>query len=501
MRAGYVVFHCRLGVTCCSDCPQERRAHYLSRVTLAIALQEGSPVTRDTAVAGASRVALSLPTKIVLGILAVLVVGLILRELRRVPAKLHVLMFTAFVDMVGTLMVIPLLPFYASRLGAGGLVVGMLVSSFAIAQLLSAPMWGRFSDRFGRRPTLMVAMTASAIAYLIFGFANSLLLLFVSRLVQGAGGGTVGVIQAYVADATEPKDRAKSLGWLSAATNLGVALGPVLGAWAVSLGKHPMGFGSATVTLGHAAPGVAAAMLCTINLVFAWNYLRESKLAETTGTHAVAGAPPKKSQTSREAVLRVVTHSSEPPSRLIWIYAIAMGAFNGVNAILALFLARRFGVSEQTIGFFFMYIGAISVITRVLFLGRLVDRLGEPRLSRVGSLLLAAGLAGISVAPSIPWLAVAVALIPLGTAFTFPCVTAMLSRVISARERGLYMGVQQTFGGIARVAFPVIAGFIFDHVGLRWPFFMCAGLVAATILLGLGIEEHVGDKQPAVAAA
>jgi multidrug resistance protein len=155
--------------------------------------------------------------------------------------KLWILMITAFIDMVGLLMVIPILPFYAKELGAGGLIVGMLVSSFAVAQLLSAPMWGRFSDAYGRRPALLVGLAASAIAYVIFGFAHSLALLFISRLVQGAGGGTVSVIQAYVADATEPQDRAKALGWLSAATNAGVAIGPVLGSISSQWGRSAPG--------------------------------------------------------------------------------------------------------------------------------------------------------------------------------------------------------------------------------------------------------------------
>src|ERR1043166_4632138 len=146
--------------------------------------------------------------------------------------KLIVLMVTAFIDMVGLLMLVPLMPFYAQKMGAGGFVVGLLVSSFAIAQLLSSPVWGRFSDRYGRRPALLVGLSASAIAYIIFAFANNLWLLFLSRLVQGAGGGTVGVIQAYVADAMRPEERAKGLGWLSAATNAGVALGPALGSFA-----------------------------------------------------------------------------------------------------------------------------------------------------------------------------------------------------------------------------------------------------------------------------
>ena len=119
--------------------------------------------------------------------------------------KLSVLMVTAFIDMLGMLMILPLLPFYAKDLGAGGLVVGLLVSSFSVAQLLSAPLWGRFSDKHGRRPALIVGLASSAIAYVVFAYADSLWLLLLSRIVQGAGGGTVSVIQAYVADATRPE--------------------------------------------------------------------------------------------------------------------------------------------------------------------------------------------------------------------------------------------------------------------------------------------------------
>src|SRR3954465_9188656 len=182
---------------------------------------------------------------------------------RTSAGKLVVLMVTAFMDMVGVLMIIPLLPFYAQKMGAGGFVVGLLVSSFSIAQLLMAPVWGRLSDHYGRRPALIVGMTASAIAYIIFAYADSLWLLFFSRLVQGAGGGTVSVIQAYVADALEPKDRAKGLGWLSAATNAGVALGPLLGAVALKWGTP--------------GPGLLAASLSIVNIAFAWKFLTESR--------------------------------------------------------------------------------------------------------------------------------------------------------------------------------------------------------------------------------
>lgn len=392
--------------------------------------------------------------------------------------KLLALIITAFVDMVGLLMVIPLMPFYARKLGAGSLVVTVLVVSFTAAQLLSAPLWGRFSDRYGRRPALLVGLGAAAIAYVVFAFANSIWLLLLSRVVQGAGGGTVGVIQAYVADSTEPQYRAKALGWLSAATNLGVALGPPLG--------------SLALLLGHIGPGLVAAALCLVNMVFAWKYLTESRDMEDARKHT------RKAGASRMAIARVITHAKDPASRLIWIYAIAMGAFSAVTAILPLFLNDQFGIGENRVWIFFTYIGAIAVITRAGFLGRIVERFGEARLARMGLVMLAVGLALYPYVHNYVLLALTIALVPLGTAFTFPCVTSLLSRVISASERGLYMGVQQTYGGLARVVIPLWAGFSYDHFGRPVPFLTSAALVLFTLLLGLGVDD--GRKAAAAPA-
>src|SRR6266478_5372357 len=225
--------------------------------------------------------------RVLLGAIAIALLYVFYKEVRKIPAKLFTLMITAFVDMVGLLMIIPLLPFYVKELGGSGIdflgvhigvgtISGFIVTAFTVAQLISAPLWGKFSDRVGRRPTLMIALGAAGIAYLIFGFAHSLLLLFVSRLVQGAGGGTVGVIQAYVADSTDPKDRARALGWLSATTNLGVALGPVLGSFAITIGKLDIVPGHASLQMGHAAPGIMAAGLCLVNIIFVARFLTES---------------------------------------------------------------------------------------------------------------------------------------------------------------------------------------------------------------------------------
>ena len=237
--------------------------------------------------------------------------------------RLLVLFVTAFVDMVGLTMVIPLLPYYATDFGADATMVGFLISSFSIAQLAVAPSWGRFSDRYGRRPAILAGLLLTGASYALFAFAGSITALLVSRLIQGAGGGTIGVVQAYVADASPPNERTKSLGWLSVVTSLGAVAGPAFGSAMISLG-------------GRRAPGIASAVLCLLVAAFAWRYLRESRELRHSASH---GAP--STTTSREAILRVLTHWREPASRLIWIYTIGIGAFYGTIQTAPLLLSGR----------------------------------------------------------------------------------------------------------------------------------------------------------------
>jgi multidrug resistance protein len=395
-------------------------------------------------------------------------------------AKLIVLFITAFVDMVGFVIVLPLLPYYATQYGANAFVVGVLISSFSVAQLALAPMWGRFSDRHGRRPMILTGLVLSAAAYVVFGFAQSVAVLLVSRVVQGMGGGTIGVVQAYVADATPPQQRTQALGWLSAVTSFGAVVGPA--------------FGSALdQAWGHEAPGLAAAALAALTALFAWRFLRESKEMRVSGAfHAQAPS------SGRVALQRVMSHPREPASRLIWIYAIAIGAFYGTGPTMPLLLSERLGVTEHTIGYFFMYFGAMGVVARAGLLGWVVGRLGEARLSRLGILLLAAGLALLSLAHNYPVLIVSMTLMPLGTAFLFPCVTGLLSQVVPGADRGLYMGVQQTFGGVSRVVFPVAAGLIMDELGRGVPFAVAAALVLVTLPLtgAMGTYAPVATAPP-----
>ncbi|HXW97040.1 MAG TPA: MFS transporter [Gemmatimonadales bacterium] len=386
-------------------------------------------------------------------------------------ARLLVLFVTAFVDMMGLTMIVPLLPYYATELGATATVVGVLISAFSLAQLVVAPGWGRFSDRYGRRPAILAGLLITSGAYLIFAFAGSVGALLFSRIVQGLGGGTIGVVQAYVADASPPEERTKSLGWLSAVTSLGAVAGPAFGSILVRLA-------------GRAAPGLAASALSLLVAIFAWRFLREARELRHTSSHAVPS-----STTSREAISRVLMHWGEPAPRLIWIYTVAIGAFYGTIQTVPLLLARRFAVTEDTIGYFVMYLGGMGVVIRSVVLGRAVDHFGERRLSRIGIVLLAGGLTLTGLAAHPAPLFLGFTLMPLGTAFLFPCVTGLLSRVVAANERGLYMGVQHSFGGVSRVTVPLAAGLLMDHFGVGVPFWASGLLVVLTLPLAWGITE------------
>ena len=178
--------------------------------------------------------------------------------------KLIVLFVIAFVDTIGAALVVPILPFYATRYGASALMVGLLVSVFSVAQLASSPTWGRMSDRYGRRPALLLGLAVSAVAYIIFALAQSWPLLLISRVVQGLGGGTIGVVTAYVADASPPDKRTKAIGWLTTVTSLGWLCGAALGSLLVTLG-------------GERAPGFFVAGFSLLVAGFAARVLAESR--------------------------------------------------------------------------------------------------------------------------------------------------------------------------------------------------------------------------------
>ncbi len=360
-------------------------------------------------------------------------------------------MVVAFVSTLGEFLVVALLPFYAERYGATPLQVGVLVSAFALAAMASAPLWGRLADRRGRRPALLLGLIVSAAGYLLFGVAQSLELLLVGRLVQGAGGGTVPVVFAYIADSVTGERRAEGIGWVTAVTSSAAMIGPAVGSLAARL--HPAGAGAVA-----AAFSLAAA-------AFALAWLPESRPGR-------AGGEAEKTRYSiLGAVGRVAVQPLRPLNLLIWIYAAGQIGMAGMTAIIGLYLGRRFGVDESNIGLFFFYLGGLSIAFRVLVLGWAVRRYGELNVLRVGAVSFGVGLVAIPFATGIWMLGAAVFFVPLGTSLLFPCTTSQVSkRAPGSDVVGQVLGVQQAYGNASKIAAPLVATWMFQALSPEAPF-------------------------------
>ncbi len=374
--------------------------------------------------------------------------------------QLAVLIGISFVDMLGFMLVMPLLPFYALQMSATPEMIGMIIAAFSVAQLIASPFWGRVSDRYGRRPVLMIGLAASGIGFLVFGLADTIALLLLSRVIQGAGGGTTGVAQAYVTETVGAADRARALGWLSAASAAGVMLGPALG--------------SLVAVYGISVPGYVAAGLCFLNVLATWRWLPESQSATM---RTARPRPPVLAAASR-----ALLHPAGAQERLIWIYGVGMLAFSLWTSILALWLGARFGVTEHTIGWFFVYNGLLSLILRSLVLGPVVRRFGEVRTMQTGAAILGVGLLLYPLTPGVWWLIVVIPFIPVGTALLFPASTSLLSSATDPADLGTIMGVAQTFAGVARIIAPLLGGVAFQRLGIEAPFVL-AGLTMLAVAM------------------
>ena len=375
-------------------------------------------------------------------------------------ARLATLMISAFVDTLGAFLVLALLPFYAQELGASALEVGALVAAFSIAQTVSAPFWGRASDRLGRRPVILLGLVVSILGFLGFAFASSLATLLLSRLAQGVGGGTVAAVFAYVADAVPAHQRAERLGWLTAATSAAAMVGPLLG--------------SVATRVDPALPGVLVAALGAVALGLAFWLLPEPRRES---------APPAHRPSLGSALARVLTHPAAPVHRLIWIYSLAMLATQATMGVAGLYLERRFGVTEETVWPFFTCLALVSLLVRVAVLGPAVRSAGETKVLRVGAVFLTAGLALLAVPDRALWLVLPIALVATGTSFLYTCLNALVTRAVpDARDTGQMLGVQQAFGGSARIAGPILAGAVFERVSPAAPFFAAAAVMAVVTM-------------------
>ncbi len=367
------------------------------------------------------------------------------------------------IDLIGFGLVIPLLPFYGEHFSASPLVVTFLMSTYSLFQLFAAPLWGRLSDRHGRRPILLVSLAGGVAGYLWLGVADALWMLFAARAIQGLCAGNIAAAQAYVADVTTPENRAKGMGIIGAAFGIGFIIGPALGG--VLAGSNPM---SPDV----AGPAFFAAALSALAFCATLVCLKESLSPALRGV---------KRRNRRDAVTRALRRPTL--RRLLLIFFVVGFAFAGMETTFALWAARRFGWGAAQVGYVLAYIGICSAVVQGGLIGRLSKRFGEERLLVAGILSLGLGLFAIPFSVGIAALVVATGLLALGMGMTQPSINSLISHRVASGEQGEVMGVVQSFGSLARILGPAFAGVLFGGVGPSAPYIAGAALMAGVLTL------------------
>ncbi|MBV9109300.1 MAG: MFS transporter [Gemmatimonadetes bacterium] len=383
------------------------------------------------------------------------------------PSPLGIVFLTVFLDLVGFGIVIPLLPLYARRFGAGPVAVTWLLAVYSLMQFFFAPWWGRVSDRVGRRPVLLLGLFGSAASYLAFGLAGSLPVLFAARAANGLAGANVGVAQAYIADVTGPEDRAKGMGMIGAAFGLGFVIGPAIGG---ILSRY-----------GVAVPFLAAAAVTLANALLAVVRLPESLPPERRQAHPAGFGLADR--------LRMLL-GGRMPGRLRALYAagfLVTLAFAAMEGTLSLWADARWHATRHGVAYLFTYLGVIAVIAQGGLVGRMVKRIGERRTALWGMGMIALGLAAAALAPSLAVMLAGVGVLALGQGMASPSMSSLISHQGSASEQGRLLGIYQSLSALGRVAGPVIGGVALARVGLPAPFLVaaCIALAAAAVLFAL----------------
>jgi DHA1 family tetracycline resistance protein-like MFS transporter len=395
------------------------------------------------------------------------------------PTQMPVLFLIVLIDLIGFGLVIPLLPFYAERYAASPQEVTALMAVFSLMSMLTAPFWGRLSDRVGRRPVLMVSMAAAALAYLGLGFAHALWMLFAARALAGACAGNIAAANAYIADVTTPENRAKGMGMIGAAFGLGFIVGPALGGVVA---------GNNLATADLRTPGLIACALSLIALLGVVFVLKES---------LPAGLPPRPRRSRVEALRQAL--GRKVLARLLAIFFLTILAFAGMEATFALWAMAQFGWGPAQIGYVFTYVGLLSAVMQGGLIGRLTARFGEERLLLAGLMLIALGLVVLPAASDLALLLGAVSCLALGMGAMQPSLNSLISRRAGAEEQGEVMGVAQSIASLSRVLGPLFAGVLFAGLGRNSPFLVGMVLVAAAAAIGwrLPPAEPIAAPRPA----
>lgn len=364
---------------------------------------------------------------------------------------------TILLDKLGESILFPILPFLLERFRSDAMTLGLLTSSFALAQFFATPMIGSLSDRYGRRPVLLLCVLGTALSYYMFGLAGSLWVLFVSRMIDGVTGGVAATAQAYIADISTPADRAKNFGLTGAAFGMGFVLGPALGGSLAGININLPVFFAGTVAL--------------LNFFLGWVSLPESLRPENRRAFGWKDLNPFGQVTDLFQHDRI--------KGFLWTTFIFNFAFSGFSSIFVLFLNRRFGWGPSSAALVFVFIGVLSTLIQGGLIRKLIPAFGEGKLTLAGLVALAIGFGLIVVIPSdspliYPLLYFSQALLAFGVGLILPCLRGLISNRVSAQEQGRTIGNAQGLQSIASILGPIWASWCFEQFGMLSPFWLGA---------------------------
>jgi MFS transporter, DHA1 family, tetracycline resistance protein len=377
---------------------------------------------------------------------------------------LLVIFLTILVNLVGFGIIVPLLPFYAETFGASPIVVGLLFAVFSLCQLIAAPILGDLSDRYGRRPILIVSLIGTVVSFVMLALAHSMTMLFIARIVDGLSGGNISTARAYVADVTEPQDRARAFGLIGAAFGLGFILGP--------------GISAVLAPVSYTAPIWAAAGITLVATAMAWFWLPET----VHRAHAGTGMPFRNmlAMMGRPALRRVLL--------MDFAYWFAFAIF---QTTFALFAAARFGFDAARTASFFAAFAVLGALVQGVFIRRIVQQFGDKKTLRLGLVCAAFGLVAATLTHTVGFFAASLIPLALGIGFGHPTMSSLISRAARADEQGRVQGAASAVESLGRTIGPVWGSASLQRFGEASPYISAAGFLIMTLVLSFGhrVEE------------
>lgn len=361
------------------------------------------------------------------------------------------LLIATCVNLTALGVMLPALPFYVTQYGAGPEVAAMIFSVFSAASLITAPLWGRLSDRIGRKPVMLISVACTCLSYIWLGYADSLWEIYASRAFAGATAGWLTASQAYIADVTTPENRAKGLGFLGATFGVAFTIGPAITVFApADLGQL------ALISAGFTATGFVLALVL----------IKEPK------RHAGPARARFDLSLFRVPVL----------ARLFAVYFFVYLSFTGLEGTFALWNRELFGYGQREVGLYFVYIGLLVIAFQGGLIGPFVKRFGEPRTALIGVVTLGLGLATLPAASTPLLVLLPLGLVVFGFSVFGPSVQSLMTQHAADDQKGAIMGVAQSFASGARIAGPALAGYAFVGWGIHWPYFISGFLLIPVAL-------------------